>query len=224
LKQPIRYSLLNLLLVTAIVALSIALYLSRSRLAEVEAEADRVRNLFGELSVTDRFAVHAISIPTGEAMNWRWRVYLPAGHDFGVYAYKGQFDAAGLPLSGSLAVKNRIGGQTNPREPREIILDVVLGDTIEGEPCLWISENGRAGAPVAFGSSLPSWANGSMMLGENVAGERNTVSTAVKVPLGLISLRGMDAAGATSDDAVLVWIGQYEKSPTQSLRDRGILP
>ena len=223
-KRPVRFSLLTLFFVTTIVALALAFFLARSRLHEVQAESDRLKNEFGELSISDNSQVHVISVPTAEAMNWRWRVYLPGGHDFGLYVYRGEMDAAGRPLTNSLAIKGRIGGQTSPLEPREIVIDLALGKTAEGASCLWISENGRAGSPVTFGSSLPTWASGSKMLSERIAGERKTVSAASTVPLGLVSLNGVDAAGTSSDDAVLVWIGQYEKAPTQSLRGRGIVP
>jgi hypothetical protein len=76
-KQPVRFSLLSLLLVTAIVALALALFLTRSQLHEVQAESKRLKDQFGELSITDSSQVHLISIPTAEAMHWRWRVYLP---------------------------------------------------------------------------------------------------------------------------------------------------
>lgn len=132
-------------------------------------------------------------------------------------------DAAGLPLTASLATTDRIGGPASPHEPREIVIDVVLGKTVEGGPCLWVSSNGRWGAPITF-DSPPTWASGSVMPAEKVAGERKTVLAAAATPLGLISLNGVDAKGASCHDAVLIWIGEYEKTPTQSLRDRGILP
>ena len=223
-KRRLRFSIPTLFFVTTIVALALALFLARSRLYEMQAESDRLKRQFGELSITDGSQVHMISVPTAEAWNWRWRVHLPGGHDFGLYVYRGKMDAAGLPSTDSLAIKSRIGGQTNPREPREIVIDMALGKTAEGASCLWISENGRAGSPISFGSSLPTWASGSTMLTERIAGDGETVSAATTVPLSLILVNGVDSAGESSEDAVLVWIGQYEKTPTQSLRDRGQLP
>jgi hypothetical protein len=103
-------------------------------------------------------------------------------------------------------------------------LDVVLGKTLEGDPCLWIRENGQGFSAVRFGSSLPSWANGTIMFSQNTAGERNAVIAAPDIPLGLIELNGVGLKNETSDDAVLIWIGKYEKTSLTSLRDKGILP
>ncbi|MCA9170554.1 MAG: hypothetical protein KDB23_22905 [Planctomycetales bacterium] len=222
-KRLLRYSLTNLLLLSAVVALAIALYMARSQVREVEAESIRVKGLFGALSIADATQVSVISVPTADAMNWRWRIHLPGGHDFGLYTYCGKLDTAGLPLTTSSTERSRIGGQTDPRESREILIDIALGTTLEEESCLSISEDGVSGTPIVFSSSPPTWANGTSMLAERVAGEGTTVSVDAKAPLALISLDGINAAGTTCEDAVFVWIGPYEKTPTQSLRDCGVL-
>jgi hypothetical protein len=222
LKRPVRFSLLSLVLLTTIVALAIAVVMMHSRLREAEAELERLKDQFGELSINDRSQVQAISVPTAEAWNWRWRIYLPGGHDFGLYTIRGKLDAKGLPPAASHPNASRIGGQSDPNQPREIIIDVVLGETAEGYRCLWISENGKAGGPIVFGKSPPTWAGGKVMFAERIAGERKTVAAAATSPLVLISLDGVDATGASCDDAVLIWIGPYEQTPLRSLRERAI--
>jgi hypothetical protein len=62
------------------------------------------------------------------------------------------------------------------------------------------------------------------MQSEKAAGQRTVVTSEVDVPLGLLKLDGIGSKGETSDDAVLIWIGKYEKDPAISLRTRGILP
>ena len=137
-KPPLRFSLLGLFAAMTIVALAIALYLTSSRLAVAQAEVLRLRQETGHLTIDE---VHLIAVPTTDAMHWRWRVYLPGGHDFGIHAHRGTFDKQGWPGQGILALDSRIGGQTDPNLPREILLDVSLDKTLEGNACLRVREN-----------------------------------------------------------------------------------
>jgi hypothetical protein len=226
LKPSFRFSLLTVALLMAIVGLSLALFLSQTRLRKLEAESKRLKDQFGELTITDPSQVHVIAVPTPDAMHRRWRVYLPGGHDFGIYPYRGSLDAKGLPPPNAHPSGSRIGGKSSPREPREILIDVSLGKSIEGEPCLWISENGGGGSPLPFyDSKLPSWANGESMLIDRVAAMGGKTKMApVANPLVLLSLDTINAAGNRASDAVLIWIGPYEKISTKSLHERGVLP
>jgi len=222
-KNKLRFSLLGLFSLVTIVALAISLYLTRSRLASAEQELERLRQAAGHLSITQAEKVHVIAVPTADALSWRWRVYLPGGHDFGIYSHCGSIDASGLPDKG-FRNSSRVGGQSNPNEPREILLDVALGKTPEGASCLWISENGQHVGAVYFESSPPTWLNA--MSKEQTAGERTTVTADVDTPLALLSLDGLTANKATCEDAVLLWIGKYERGfrPEQTLREKGMLP
>lgn len=223
-KPPLRFSLLGLFALVTIVALAVSLYLTHGRLAKAEAEVSRLRKETGHLTIEDASQVHVIAVPTGDPFAWRWRVYLPGGYDFGVFAQRGKFAPRGLLEQGVLAVNSRFGGSSDPNKPREILLDVALGKSAEGNACLWISENGQHNSGVFFESLLPTWADGTKMQSKKAAAQRAVVTTEVDVPLGLLKLDGVGAKGATCDDAVLVWIGKYEKDPEVSLRTSGILP
>jgi hypothetical protein len=228
-KLPFRFSILHLLLVTAISGLAIALYLSQARLTEAEQETERLHRLFGELTITDPSQVHVVAVPTAEGTTWRWRIYLPAGHDFGLFSHLGNLDADGLPLKNSRH-GIRIGGQSSPREAREIVIDVALGKAIEGDhSCLWVSENGKGGTPqvIFWDAPTPSWLSGKFSFHERAAGAQRTLACDPATPLALIALDGDKAGIPSCDDAVVIWIGPYENKtvlPTQSLRERGVLP
>lgn len=144
-KLPFRFSLLGLFAVVTIVALAVSLYLAQSRLAVAQAEVQQLRRETGHLTIDDPQQVHVIAVPTTDAMHWRWRIYLPGGHDFGVYAHRGKFDKRGFPVRGVLASQSRMGGQSDPNLAREIILDVALDKTNEGNASLRIRENGNGG-------------------------------------------------------------------------------
>jgi hypothetical protein len=223
-KPPLRFSLLGLFALVTIVALGVSLYLAQTRLAKAEAEVARLRQETGYLTIDDPSQVHVIAVPTGDPHAWRWRVYLPGGHDFGIFAQRGKFAPRGLLEQGVLAVQSRIGGSSDPNQPREIVVDAALGKSAEGQACLWISENGEHDSGVFFDTLLPTWADGTKMPSEKAAGKRTLITAAVDQPLGLLKLDGVGSKGETCDDAVLIWIGKYEKHPEISLRDRGILP
>lgn len=222
-KMKARFSLLGMFTTVLIVALVLSLYLTRSRLATLEAEVQRLHKEVGHLTIDDAKMVHVVSVPTTSRMTWRWRVYLPAGHDFGLNSHRGELDSRGYPSKGALS-GSRIGGLSNPNEPREILLDVVLGKSIEGGSCLWISENGKLAASVHFGAELPSWADGSRMYSDKVMGEGSIATADVANPLGLIAINGIGPQPEPCKDAVLIWIGKYEQTARQSFLDRGILP
>jgi hypothetical protein len=225
-RKRLQFSLLGVFAATTIAALGISLYLTRSHLHALEAEVRRLRKETGHLSVEDTNKVHVIAVPGAGAMTWRWRVYLPGGHNFGVYANCGKLDSAGYPEQGRLSVRSRIGGQSDPNKPREILLDTVFGKTPEGDPCLWIRENGQGYACIRFGASLPSWLDAPTMFSERTAGQGDVVTADATVPIGLIALDGVGSKGETSEDAVLIWIGRYEdgEASLQSLRGNGLLP
>jgi hypothetical protein len=191
-KRGFRFSLLALFLLMTIAALAIALIQARTRLGSLEVEVDRLRKEAGFLSISDPDKVHVIAVPRTDPMTWRWRVYLPGGQDFGIYSNCGKLDAKGLPATGRSS-GSRIGGQSNPREPREILIDVAYGKNIDGDPCLHILENGRGFKNVIFDGKPPSWLDA--MFSEKVAGQRTVVSADSDTPLALIALDGAQDTG-----------------------------
>jgi hypothetical protein len=224
-KPPLRFSLLGLFALVTIVALAVSLYLANSRLATAQAEVQQLRRETGHLTIDDPQVVHVIAVPTTDAMHWRWRIYLPGGHDFTINAHRGNFDPQGFPAEGRMAVHSLVGGLTNPNLPREIILDVALDKRLEGKACLRIRENGEGFSSVDFDTHLPTWLI-DRMYSEQVAGKQGTLTANLDTPLGLLRLDGIDGKGKWSDDAVLIWIGKDEKidAAWQSLKDRGVLP
>lgn len=97
-----RVSLLNLLLLTATVALAIGLYQARennarilARVGTLDAENKRLRAEQGALTIEDPKKIHAIQIADPRDDVWSFRVYLPPGHD---YYLAGQ--ANKLPMNG----------------------------------------------------------------------------------------------------------------------------
>ncbi len=70
----LRFSLLNLLLLTTIVAMGLALI----KLVPLRNEVVRLRNETGRLLVTDRTKLQAIEVKTYTHLTWRWRIFVPS--------------------------------------------------------------------------------------------------------------------------------------------------
>ncbi len=87
-----RFSILTILLVTAIVALSIFAYQSRQELADAQIEMAHLRQDNHLLAVVDPDRIYARPIPGSLDSVRQWRVYLPEGA-----TYQLQYDWNSIP-------------------------------------------------------------------------------------------------------------------------------
>ncbi len=77
-----RFSLLTLLLLTTVVAMSVALWQLGSEVVPLREEVRQLRAEVGKLSVFDDEKIYAIQLKTEEKNVWWWRIYLPPGKFF----------------------------------------------------------------------------------------------------------------------------------------------
>ena len=77
-----RYSLRTLLILVAFACLAIGLYVVGTRLADAERELRALRNETGNLTINDRSKVHIIAVDVDEPNTWRWRLFIPKGHQY----------------------------------------------------------------------------------------------------------------------------------------------
>jgi hypothetical protein len=101
-RSPFRFSLRTALALIALIAIGLALWLSYKQNRQNEllrAENIRLRNEVGEILVEpgDENKLHAVSIPTAESMLWKWRIFVPAGRTFWLYAAADELAAGGDP-------------------------------------------------------------------------------------------------------------------------------
>jgi hypothetical protein len=79
----IRFSLLNGLLLTGIVAFSIVVALQWREIGPLRAEVRQLRNEVGKLTIDEPTKVAAIQFHRGDdELMWRWRVWIPSGHSY----------------------------------------------------------------------------------------------------------------------------------------------
>lgn len=74
-----RFSLLNLLLLTAILVLSLTVGRLWNELRPLREDVKRLRAEVGELDIEDPKLVHAITARTYQQRVWRWKIWCPAG-------------------------------------------------------------------------------------------------------------------------------------------------
>ena len=101
-----RISILTSLLLMTIVGMAIVIVQLWREVAPMRAELSALRDETGRLSIDDPTQVHAIEVRTGEALLWKWRVWVPEGQTVVVGTYWGKIPSSGMPpASGSLHLK-----------------------------------------------------------------------------------------------------------------------
>jgi hypothetical protein len=211
LRRSFRFSILNLLLLMAAVAFAVALYLKNERLHESTRELQRLRSEAGYISIDDSKQVHVVAVPVPGPYRYRWRVYLPGGKDFGLFTYQGKVSKTKLPENPRAVHRNGLGAQSSPFEDREVLIDAVLEPRYDGGYHFTLSENGDSKTAIIFPHGLPEWDN-DMMPMEFVAGRKGTVASDIAIPIKLLRIDGVNASGETSNDAILIWVGEWTKN------------
>lgn len=72
-----RFSLRTFILVCLLVSTLVALGVVSNRFQKANEEVGKLRDELGYITVVDEEKIHAVAIPTGDDMYWRWRLYLP---------------------------------------------------------------------------------------------------------------------------------------------------
>lgn len=75
-----QFSILSLLLVTALVGIAIALYFEKEKHAETVKELNQFKAEAGHIEVTDPNLVHVRALQSEGHNSWQYRIYLPPEH------------------------------------------------------------------------------------------------------------------------------------------------
>lgn len=118
-----RFSLLNLVLLTTIVALGFGLLASARRNAQLDdrnrelaAQNKGFRNALGIFEVEDPAKIHAIRVPAEDNEPRKYRVYLPAGRRYTQY-----YKTSGIPEEGVPE-----GANARPLEPGHYLFTIAI--------------------------------------------------------------------------------------------------
>lgn len=98
-KRLPRVSLLNLLLLVALVASLLSHATLVRDLSRARAELRSLRNEVGALTITDGRKPHAIQLDTGDPNHWKWRVRVPDGRRYSLRFVHGGVPLTGLPAA-----------------------------------------------------------------------------------------------------------------------------
>jgi hypothetical protein len=96
-KWKFQFSLSSLLWLTVCLALLLTSILMYRRMVRAEAELPVLRRAAGYLAVGDEKLVYGRTVKTYEPNNWKWRLFLPAGHHFVVKVATGIIPQSGIP-------------------------------------------------------------------------------------------------------------------------------
>ena len=88
-----RFSIRSILLAITFLGLLLAVAQLWREVGPLREEVRRLRVETGQLTVDDPKRIHGFQIPTHENDTWRWRIYLPPGKGYTLYAYSGTIPA-----------------------------------------------------------------------------------------------------------------------------------
>lgn len=84
-RKPRQFSIIHLLLITTIIALSITVTMLYREVGPMRQELKRLRSEVGELHIEDPRKLHAVRVETDQNLDWKWRIWVPEGKRYRVY-------------------------------------------------------------------------------------------------------------------------------------------
>ena len=202
-KMP-RVSILNLLLLIAIIALSLQLWRTTQSLKTSEIELKKLRSDVGHLEGTDPNKLQIVRIPTPNYSNrWRWRIRLPDGADARLLAVRGEIPKDGYSTQREKHFQKFLGG----RDFRESVLDVEI----------WEDTGGNSGVSFSYDHSTVATMKTKKPIGfsllaceEFVAGNSGTEEFVFSDRVPLLRLRD-PVNGDEPAQGFLFWMSDFRK-------------
>jgi hypothetical protein len=127
-RQPrFRYSLGTLFFLTTIVAMAFALWRLNAELVPLRREVAQYRQQLGLLTIpeSEKNKIHAITVKPEHSHEWRYRIYLPEGHEYSLHIAVGTIPARNIALSPTenlQQVAQSTSGGTSTWESGEFLL------------------------------------------------------------------------------------------------------
>lgn len=118
-----QFSLSTLLLLTTIAALAVTTFTLWRKVEPLRREVRRLRDIVGELDVTDETKLHAVEIETETELHWKWTVWIPEGEHFVLRMSTKEIPVTGIPEIAQQSIPLRASGE-----------QIVIGYRIGKEP------------------------------------------------------------------------------------------
>jgi len=77
-----RFSLRTIFIVLFVLCVALGYYLTSARMQNAEKELAVLRKEAGHLIVKDRKQFQAVAVDTDKPDTWRWRLFIPQGHQY----------------------------------------------------------------------------------------------------------------------------------------------
>jgi len=193
---PLRFSVLNILLVMTLVASGITIWRLWREVVPLRSDIRSLRSQLGVLTIDDPQKVHIVQVPSPGFL-WNWRVYLPAGHDYWLSASRRSNSETGPEMVHASVFLGKGGREINVR----------IG--IDTKNKYVYSLTGEQNAPLleTDGSKTLS---GTVMVEEEIAGHKDQLSATLNGPIML--LRYLEA-GSTANPRDGMIISITDKRP-----------
>ncbi len=217
-RRRVRFSLLTLLLLTALLVVGMSHYVTSRRLDATQAELRKANNDLGQLTVDDASQLHAISLPTFQHQQWRWRVQLPPGPRYRLRWLVDNVPQDGVPQAPRANQVELLDSYAKPVVTGEpFILTLALTKDAAGKASLTCALPDRS-STIPF-KDQPAWSDGDSGIGWSTwtAGMQGTESVDKTAPLMLLRYRrGKEVPGGWTvetnpTEGIAVWIEAFAK-------------
>jgi len=209
-----RFSILTLLILTALVAVVLSHIQTSRELSRVRQNLTTARNELSYIDADDGSKIYAVALPTFGPTQWRWRIQLPATGKYRIRSsFSSKIPESGWPVESTFHDHAFLDSRGQPLPGGEpFILTVAVH---KNESQQWVttiqtpdrSETRRI-------ENAPQWLEAGSFIGwtYNVYGNNGTVSAAAADPLPILIYRkGKTVPGGTTvemqpTDGMLFWI------------------
>jgi hypothetical protein len=213
-RRRARFSLLSLLLFTALVCLGISHFQTSHKLHETQQALAVANSELGHLTVDDRGRYAALALPTFGPMQWRWRLHLPPGR-----RYRLRWAIDNVPESGVPQVpgRNQIELLDQYAKPiangESFVVTLAIHKNDAGR---WVLDSVLPNRSTAVNiEPAPAWLDAEHSIGwsSRAAGRGQTESAGLTEPLVLLRHRkckeirpGVITVDMQPTDGLMVWI------------------
>jgi hypothetical protein len=162
-----QFSLLTLLLVATIIALSVTVAILYRELGPLRGAVSRLRAEVGELEITDPTKLHAIRVDAENDLEWKWRIWIPEGKTYRLRGHGGPVPKEGFPSDGGTIYLRDPGEHVIiyriRRDPRDELWKGTLhttGGSVGSDHQPWVEWGSHTATGGGVGSSTVSFDTG----------------------------------------------------------------
>lgn len=200
-----RYSLLNSLLLVAVVALAIVVWRQNQELRPLETEVQSLRRQLGLLTIDDSKKVYGVEVKQAGGYRWQWRIYLPGGRDFWLHMAR-DVPGKGVPSRSKRAFLGMNEG--------ELTLIAEVRPTENGERYLYIRSDGNRDSGIKspyLKVEDSDWVNGRSQTSTKVAGADGQFSVGPDEPVVLLRHREVSQRAGEKSEGIILWLSDRDK-------------